>query len=262
MKVERQCKAQALNWVLLPDLEAKLERLGLASQGSHVASVTMERFPDTLTFDSTEDACQSVRELGAPRGFSVWLYRVKDDKDVSIYIGESGLGGIKVHVEGKTITPDLLDVVVQFLGLQAADPAKPVQVLPRTAFIAHSFDEVGRAMADKLARFLELLGFAVVTGHAYAPTSVAEKVRTRLSQQAVVFVVLTAESDSTWLTQEAILAESAGKPLILLKAKEAEFKAALLVDHEYIPFEPPHVEAAFIPILEGLREVGYLPKRS
>ena len=261
MKIERECRKQTLNWSLLPDLEVKLERLGFGPRTADSSSVNLQRFPDSFTVDSTEAAYQNIQEFGTPMSFSVWLYRTKDNEDVTVYIGDSGLGGIKVYIDGKPVRVDLLDTVVQFLGLQPAEPKTTDKALPRTAFIAHRFDEIGGAMAGKLARFLEFLGFTVVTGHAYAPKSVAEKVRSRLTKQAVVFVVLTSGSDSTWLTQESILADSADKPLILLKAPDAEFKAALLADHEYIPFEPPNIEAGFIPVLEGLRELGYLRKK-
>jgi hypothetical protein len=265
MKAARKCKLQQINWALLPELENKLTRLGFeARNGLMQARVTLERFPDTLTFDSTEAAYQNIREAGIPRDYAVWLYRGKDKTDLSVYFGISGSGGIGIHVEGEGASVAVLDSVMEFLGLEPepikeAEPETPS--LARTVFIAHRFDETAGSLADKLARFLELLGFSVVTGRSYAPKSIAEKVRQRLSDQAVIFVILTAGSDATWLTQESILAETTGKPLILLKATDAEFKPGLLSDHEYVPFQSPHIEAAFIAVLEGLREIGYLPNR-
>lgn len=258
MKIERECKRRPLNWTLLPDLESKLERLGFMASQVRSARITVSKYPDVYTFDSTDVACSFVRDSGGPESYSIWLYRAKDEHLISVYLhGSSNYDTISAHVDGEPANLELLDTILEFLGLEAAPAPVQVPVLSRSAFIAHRFDEVGNSMADKLARFLELLGFAVKTGHAYSPTSVAEKVRTRLSQQAVVLVVLTAGSDATWLTQESILAEATGKPLILLKARDAEFKAALLADHEFIPFDTPHIEGTFIGVLEGLREVGY-----
>ncbi|HLW82345.1 MAG TPA: hypothetical protein VKS20_09920 [Candidatus Acidoferrales bacterium] len=110
---------------------------------------------------------------------------------------------------------------------------------------------------DKLARFLGLLGFAVITGRAYSPKSIADKVRSRMEQQAIVFVILTPGDDATWLVQESAIAKIQGKPLFLLKETSAEFKSGILADHEYIPFENGRVESCFVPILEGMREIGY-----
>ena len=128
----------------------------------------------------------------------------------------------------------------------------------RTVFVAHRFDELGTSCAEKTARFLELLGFRVVTGRAYEPISVAEKVRTRLLSQAIVIAILTPGDDSTWLVQESVLGESHGKPLIVLRDRVADFKPGILGDLEYIPFVAPVVETAFISLLEGLRALGYV----
>ena len=261
MKIERECQLTPINWALLPELEAKLSRLDYVASESLHSRVTIKRFPNTLTFDSTEAAYQNIREAGVPDDdFAVWLYRKQNESAVSVYFGRSGYGGINVTVQGTNATAALIDTVVEFLGLQPAalDHGIPASVpMPRTAFIAHRFDELGGSLADKVARFLELVGFSVISGRAYAPKSVAEKVRQRLSQQAITIAILTSGTDDTWLTQESILAGNVGKPLILLKATDAEFKPGLLSDHEYVPFESPYIESTFIAVLEGLREVGY-----
>jgi len=154
--------------------------------------------------------------------------------------------------------PTVMDEITGFLGLQAEERVILRPCPARTAFIAHRFDAAGIDSADKLARFLELLGFAVLTGRGYAPKSVAAKVRARIEQQAVIFVILSPGSDDTWLTQESVLADVKGKPLIVVKEKSCEFKSGLLADHEFIPFNLPCIETTFIPILEGLRELGYV----
>ena len=128
----------------------------------------------------------------------------------------------------------------------------------RKAFIAHRFDTNGTDCSDKLARFLELIGFKVVTGRAYAPKSVASKVKDRIEEQAIIFVILTPGADDIWLTQESIIGEVKGKPLIIIKEKSVEFKPGILADHEYIPFDLSNIEVGFLAILEGLRELGYL----
>ena len=77
-----------------------------------------------------------------------------------------------------------------------------------------------------------------------------------MDKQAIVFAIFTAGDDATWLTQESLLA-SLSKPLFLLKEKNYAFKPGLLGDHEYIPFTSPAIETTFIPILEGIRELGF-----
>lgn len=145
-----------------------------------------------------------------------------------------------------------------FLGLEIDDLQPKNPPLEKKCFIAHRFDTAGIQLADKLARFLSLLGFSVSTGHGFSPGSVSEKVKVRMANQAVVFAILTPGEDATWLTQESLLG-SLGKPLFVLKEKDYQFKPGILGDHEYIPFSAPAIETAFIPILEGIRELGFKP---
>ena len=63
--------------------------------------------------------------------------------------------------------------------------------------------------------------------------------------------------EDTWLTQESVLGEVKGKAVFLIKQHGADFKSGLFGDREYIPFSGTTIETAFIPILEGLRELSY-----
>ena len=144
---------------------------------------------------------------------------------------------------------------MELFGLTEQIQSPRVEKLERTVFIAHRFDERGQEADSKVARFLELLGFRVVTGRGFAPTPIAEKVKGRLTSQAIVIAILTTGDDSTWLVQESLLANLGGKPLFLLKEEGTSFKPGLLADVEYIPFESHAIEKAFIPLLEGLREL-------
>jgi hypothetical protein len=138
---------------------------------------------------------------------------------------------------------------MEFLGLEPCAPAVLVERPSRSIFIAHRFDDTASALADRLARFLNILGFDVKTGRGYAPRSVSDKVRERLEQQAVVVALRTKGEDDTWLIQESILADSRGKPLIIIKELGADFKSGLLADLEYIAFQAPHIEQALVPLL-------------
>jgi hypothetical protein len=44
----------------------------------------------------------------------------------------------------------------------------------------------------------------------------------------------------------------------VLREADADFKPGILGDLEYIPFTSPRIEGAFIAVLEGLKELGFL----
>lgn len=127
----------------------------------------------------------------------------------------------------------------------------------RAVFVAHSFDETGKSYAYELIKLLNLLGFEVATGEGYSPEGVSTKVKKRLLAQEVVIVVVSKKEDSTWLTQEAAGAAFTDKPLILLIEEGVDFKPGVLGDLEYIRFLEGQISVAFVPLLEGLQELGY-----
>ena len=127
----------------------------------------------------------------------------------------------------------------------------------RTVFVAHSFDERGKSYAYEVIKLLTLLGFQVATGEGYSPEGVSTKVRKRLMGQEVVIAVLSRKEDSTWLTQETAGAAFTNKPLILLIEEGVAFKPGVLGDLECIRFSEGQISAAFVPLLEGLQELGY-----
>ena len=258
MNISRACKLSELNWGALPDFPARLDRLGITVDK---VSVEISRYPDSITYYSLEKAVQDVHIKGAPKEYRIYINGKLSDKSFSLDVirGTNIYGEKYLNIAANGIEEsETLDSMMTFLGLEADEPTTLPPSPKRTAFIAHRFDTNGTDCADKLARFLELIGFKVVTGRAYAPKSVASKVKIRIEEQAVIFVILTPGSDDTWLTQESIIGEVKGKPLIILKEKRVEFKPGILADHEYIPFVLSNMEVGFISVLEGLRELGYL----
>ncbi len=149
-----------------------------------------------------------------------------------------------------------MENVISFLGLERDEAGGGKQRPKRKCFVAYRFNDQGEGLATKLRRFLELLGFNVVTGRAFAPPSVSEKVKARMTEQAIVFAILTTGDDKTWIVQESMLGGVSGKPLFLLKEQAYEHNGGLLADHEYITFAALHIEATFVQVLEGLRELG------
>lgn len=254
MDISRWCELRDVNWALMPDLLARLTRQGWAVKRS---LVEIDRYPDTLNFDSIDEAMTNVRMAGAPRGYTLNVYGASKSfhltRGVNIHHQEYLSVGMRNIGEACE-----LDGVMEFLGLVQEKVTYLAPDAPRTAFLAHKFDRSGNEAADKLARFLELLGFAVKTGRGYTPGSIAEKVRSRIESQANLFVILTPGEDNTWLIQESLIAEIKEKSLFVLKEQTAQFKPGILADREFIPFEDANIEATFIPILEGLRDLGYL----
>jgi hypothetical protein len=129
--------------------------------------------------------------------------------------------------------------------------------LRRSVFIAHAFDDSGRSYAFQLTKFLSLLKFEVATGNGFSPESISNKVKRRLNAQGIAVAILSRKEDMAWLIQEMAGADMKGKPLIVLFEEGVEFKPGLLGDLEYIRFGEGAFAACFIPIVEGLQELGF-----
>lgn len=258
LDVERFCVVAPLHWETLPLLATHLATFGITIDSQ---TISLSRYPDKTTYSTWAPALEDIRKNGEPKRFSIWCN------------GKGPAGSFRVHIAKQRYVDSnefylsvelwglqearIADDIVAFLGLRPDQPS-PSKTLPRSAFVAHRFDTEGEQVADRLARFLELLGFDVKTGRGFSPEPVAEKVRKRIESQAVLFVVLTPGEDATWLTQESILAYAKEKRVVILRDTRVTYKAGLLGDLEYITFEGTAIERAFIPILEGLRELGFL----
>ncbi len=210
--------------------------------------------------DSLEAAATEVSAQGVPHTYNITLYCKQGDKRVDIQISRiQNIHDQRFHTVSLDGLLDrtLVQSVAAFLGLTPEAPPPEESSRPRSVFLAHRFDDVGSGCADKVARFLELLGFTVVSGRGYSPMSVSDKVRQRLFSQALVVALLTPGDDSTWLIQESVVGGAIDMPLIVLRERAAAFKPGILGDHEFIPFDAPYIETTFVPLMEGLRELGY-----
>jgi hypothetical protein len=257
MRIHRACKISDLNWGAVPELVNRLERHNFKIE---TIKGEISRYPDTITINNIDEFVSNIRENGPPPRYDLSVDGKVDD--VKFYFSLSR--GWNIHRQHylyimldapSPLKP--LESVMELLGLTPDQEACIRSRPEKTAFIAHRFDNVGNDLADKLARFLELLGFSVATGRGFSPTSIAEKVKKRIEEKAMVLVILTPGSDDTWLIQESILGSITGKPIIILKDTSSSFKAGILSDLEYIPFISPDIESCFIAVLEGLRELGY-----
>lgn len=257
MKLSLYCDLTKLNWATVAELPSFLRRHGL-STNSIFAS--LRRFPETFEFETLEHIQQYAKRNGEPGSYDIHLNGTEAMKKFSFSLSK----GRNIHSEPYLIislaseTPEpILTAVMELLGLSPEQPTQATAELSRTVFIAHRFDAVGQEVSDKVALFLTMLGFECVSGRGYAPGPISEKVKSRLQAQAIVVVVWTPGEDSTWLVQESLLSNLSGKPLILIKEATSVFKPGLLADLEFIPFSEARIEQTFIPLLEGLRAIGF-----
>jgi hypothetical protein len=107
-------------------------------------------------------------------------------------------------------------------------------------FLAFKFDfEKTDAMALAVEEHLKLLDVDVVTGRPYEPRTVEEKVRSRLNDSDLDFliVIITVERVSTWIMQEAGNAHLKGLHVIPLVEEGVDLnQLGILKNIERIPF--------------------------
>lgn len=72
-----------------------------------------------------------------------------------------------------------------------------------------------------------------------------------------MIIIVSVRDGFTWPIQEMSGASFSDKPLIVLVEEGADFKPGVLGDLEYIKFLPAHIASCFVPIAEGLRELGF-----
>lgn len=152
----------------------------------------------------------------------------------------------------------LFTIIEEEFSLEIVKPKTIINLSPkRTAFVAHSFDQIGRSYAYELIQFLNLIQFKVETGDRFSPESIAKKVKRRLKAQEIVIAIISKKEDYVWLTQETTGATVLEKPLFILIEEGVEFKAGIHSDLEFIKFPPENISTTFTPILQGLQELGY-----
>lgn len=256
--IQRSCVVAPLPWETLPLLATQLAQHGITIESQ---TIELSRYPDTTKYSAWDPVIKDIRKNGESKYFTIWFHGTGPARSFSLSIRKDRYYNTEesyLRVDlGRVHDERVADDVVRFLGLKPDQPSL-YESLPRSAFVAHRFDAQGEHIADRLARFLELLGFDVKTGRGFSPEPVGDKVRKRIESQAVLFLVLTSGDDETWLTQESILAYAKEKRVVILREMRAPYKAGLLGDLEYITFQETAIEGAFISILEGLRELGFL----
>jgi hypothetical protein len=119
-----------------------------------------------------------------------------------------------------------------------------------TLFLSYRFDAKGRAYASEVRDLLEILEVNVITGDAFEPRIIQDKVRSHLEGLDAVVVILTKGKSSAWVRDELNRSDAAVIPLV---EQGARFEKGLFGDIEYIPFAPGHIGDAFKKLVEGIR---------
>lgn len=225
-----------------------------------LAHLSIGRGDEVYGFESLDEMLASPL---LPEADSLSVYVAMKSEETLIVRWRSG-GRVTVSAEG--MEDDVARSLVRSAEKDLSLEPIPVEPTPdRSVFLAHSFDEAGKAVADVLRDFLGLLGFRVVTGEAYSPRGVSSKIKDRIREQGIAVCILTkrrgAEADrrriSQWVLDEATVAEALEKPVFLLIEKGVEAEIGIHGDREYIPFTVRSLQVAMIKLLQGLRELGY-----
>jgi len=224
-------------------------------------SPSIRRGDERYNFESLDEMLGSPLLAGAD-GFSVWVHGKSNKGELRVQASFPGTVVVSAGDMDEDAATALVRSAAEDLGLEPV----LVEATPnRSVFLAHSFDDAGKAVADVLREFLGLLGFRVVTGEAYSPRGVSSKIKDRIREQGVALCILTrrrgahadAHRTSQWVLDEATVAEALEKPVFLLIEKGVEAEIGIHGDKEYIPFSMRSLQTAMIKLLQGLRELGY-----
>ncbi len=128
--------------------------------------------------------------------------------------------------------------------------------LQPTVFIGRHFDKVANEYFSALSTFLELLGFDVKQGEAYASTPIPDKVKARIDAQDIFLCVISGKKGHPWLNAEPAYALGKGKHIVLIIEEGTDYDPTILgKDLEQVRFPSGHIEKTFNPLLVEFRSV-------
>jgi hypothetical protein len=114
-------------------------------------------------------------------------------------------------------------------------------------------------IALPIQRFLALLDVEVITGMAYEPRRISDKVRDRLAERLDFVILLVCESgESPWTRDEIATARERDIAIVPIVQSGASFESGMFGDIEQIPFAAGHVGDVFLKLLEA---VNFLRRR-
>jgi hypothetical protein len=226
--------------------------------------------------DKTADDQISFREYARETTFTDWdealrFAQSRQPGTITAYF-HSGSTSLWIYVYENgtaTVLADASDTAECELLVRTCERELVLEPLSRTEsatagspepviFLAYPFNEAGRRIAGPVKRFLEALGFEVLTGEEYAPLQVSNKVRDRVLRSAVLIGIVVAGTPSEWSIQEPAFALGSNKTWIPLVMEGVERPAGIAGDLEAITFgSDGNLTTAFLKLLEGLTHLGY-----
>jgi hypothetical protein len=167
-------------------------------------------------------------------------------------------GNLEVSAEADDLNTmaALHDRVRDIFSASAPQPEKAPYLsrydLKKSVFVAHRFDDTGKAVAGLLMTFLRRLGYDVAEGGGYEARDIPEKVADRIRSQDI-FLCLATPGDSSWILSEAAFAKALRKYVIILCQEGVEFNKGIVgADHEYLSFACGNVEKVYCDLLYAL----------
>jgi len=169
---------------------------------------------------------------------------------------------IAVDVATKDI--DVLAASIRFVeeifGLKRqpsleAELANPPQA---SILIGCHFDERGKAVAEKMKKFLRLVRFVQIeVADSFRSDSIPEKVQAAIDRNDLYLGIATGERSHAWIDAEAAYALGRGKHIILAVEEGAGFKPTIAgSDREFLGFT--QIEETFVGLLEEFRRLGVI----
>ena len=124
--------------------------------------------------------------------------------------------------------------------------------IKKSIFLAHRFDDEGKAVAHTLHLYLSALGFSVIEGEGYEGRDIPDKVRERIRPQDILLCVAT-PGDSNWILSEVSFALALGKYIIIMVQDGVDFNKGIVgTTYEHLAFPKGNVEKCFTDLLRAL----------
>jgi hypothetical protein len=249
---------------LLLSLRAFAHKRGLKNADSSFFQLSIDAFEDydRGSLEDIAEVLQRVRTFRRLHARHRYLHPEHKGRVVEFEL-RADVEAIELSV--RSDDPDLRDAALEEararFNLRNPSPPPPDPQRPKnlhaTVFLGRHFDEEAKRAADKIDRFLKLIGFEVLDGEEYNAQPIPEKVRARIRGQDIYIGLVTGKREHDWIAAEAAYALGERKHIILLVEEASEFRATITGnDREQIRFPSGVVEASFIKLLEEFRSAG------
>ncbi len=186
---------------------------------------------------------------------SHWQNKKREDIMCGITV-ERNMLRVEIEASDLNTMAGLHDRVRELFHASVPQPDKSPALsrypLKKSVFVAHRFDDGGKAAADALVRFVRRLGFGVTEGEGYEAGDIPEKVADRIRSQDI-FICLVTAGDPSWILSEASFAKALGKYVVILRQQDVVFNKGIIgSDYEHLSFPDGSIEKAYCDLLYAL----------